>query len=308
MAIFESRIGLDITREKLQMVELTFEGEEYKLHNLDQTYFDEPLDLKTEKETKIHSILQSAFDEILLRNKITTNKTAVTLPVDLFFINQLPYDNTLLQHDLIEEFRWEYSVLYPHMNIDELVFQFYEISKNIIIPNSTAIVAAINRKYLNLVHTFTKKNNLELKFIDNTHFAFDKAIYFSRPNSLDETVLSLFLSDKILSIEILIDGRPIFYKSLHFTSAKEIPELIEQTLVASPQFNIKKEYITEAYLGGENTTESLMDALSERIGIKITKLNPFENLTVSDITAKTRYYKDKSFIFGAAAGISFRLN
>ena len=56
---------------------------------------------------------------------LQSDTLSFSLPLDLFYISQLPYDNTLLQRDLIEEFRWEYSIMFPFVKNKEELEKFY---------------------------------------------------------------------------------------------------------------------------------------------------------------------------------------
>ncbi len=42
---------------------------------------------------------------------------------------QMPYDTTLLYQDLLDEFKWELSVIYPFISTKNLVLQHFEIEK-----------------------------------------------------------------------------------------------------------------------------------------------------------------------------------
>ena len=126
---FENHAGFNITSTKLQVVEVTGESGKIKLLNLSEVFFNVPLNFDKDKETILLAKLQSAYDELKINSQLFSKTVSVALPVKLFFIIQLPFDNTLLYWDLLEEFRWELSVLYPHIQSDELSIQYFEIEK-----------------------------------------------------------------------------------------------------------------------------------------------------------------------------------
>ena len=41
MAIYSNQIGLNITEERLQLIEIVFENNEYLIENVDEEYFEE---------------------------------------------------------------------------------------------------------------------------------------------------------------------------------------------------------------------------------------------------------------------------
>ena len=129
MTGFENHAGFNISSSKLQVVEVNYEGEQFKLVNVDEAYFNDPIDLEKDKDTKISALLQGAFDELLIKKSLKATSISFTLPFELFHITQVPYDNTLLYQDMIDQFRWELSVLYPYISTKNLVLQYFEIEK-----------------------------------------------------------------------------------------------------------------------------------------------------------------------------------
>ena len=139
MTGFENHAGFTITDSKLQVVEVVYNGYQFILENVDEAYFNEQINFEKDKETKISALLQGAFNEIQIKKLLKSTSVSFTLPFDLFYIMQIPYDNTFLHQDLIEEFRWEFSVLYPHIKVDDLVIQYMEIDKNNIYEQNSAL-------------------------------------------------------------------------------------------------------------------------------------------------------------------------
>ena len=67
MAGFENHIGFNISSSKLQVVEVNYVGDQFKLVNVDETYFNDQIDFENDRETKISALLQGAFDELLIK-------------------------------------------------------------------------------------------------------------------------------------------------------------------------------------------------------------------------------------------------
>src|SRR3989337_2859291 len=129
MTGYENHAGFTLSGSKLQVVEITNQDEQFFLENVDEAYFNEPLNFEKDKETQISALLQGAFNELIIRKALKSNSVSFTLPFELFYTAQLPYDNTLLHQDIIDEFRWELSVLYPFAQVKDLVIQYIEIEK-----------------------------------------------------------------------------------------------------------------------------------------------------------------------------------
>lgn len=308
MPVFENRVGLNITRKKLQLIEICYDREGFVLENINEAYFDDGLDLLHDKETKVNAILQSAFNEILIEKSIKSNFVSLSLPVELFFIHHIPYDNTLLSYDLVEEFRWEFSILHPYEKFDEYSFQYYEMDKNRVFPYHSAIVAAINRSVIKKVLSFIQNNNLKLKFIDNAHFSFDKALQYSDPLFSEGLLMSLFYSNSFLSIELFSGGKPVFYSSFKVDNAGGIVNFLADFISSkSDILKAVEKGKTRAYIYGEDISDTVLNSLNNQLPVEFERLNPFSNIYINPELKENKCLVSKPYSFAPAAGISYRL-
>ncbi|MBT8386953.1 MAG: hypothetical protein KJO12_06035 [Ignavibacteria bacterium] len=303
---FENHAGFNITSTKLQVVDVTGESGKIILSNLSEVFFNIPLDFDKDKETLLLSKLQSAYDELKISSQLISKTISVALPLKLFFIIQLPFDNTLLYWDLLEEFRWELSVLYPHIQPDELSIQYFEIEKNMYITKSTAIVSAIPRKYIELIANFCKSNNLKLKFIDSAHFAAERSLILSDKAVTEGLTLSVHISKNTTSILYALDFKPIYTNVCSTKSEKEIITFIEQELSNETAHKINKKFISGAYISGENVTAELRRKLEFSTGIKLSKFNPFFKINSESAMENKKLSTETFNSFAPAAGIAYR--
>lgn len=307
MAGFENHAGFTITGSKLQIVEINFRNGQFRLNNIDEAYFTEPINFEKEKETKINALLQGAYDELLVRKHLNSNIVSFSLPFDIFYVVQLPYDNTLLHQDLLEEFKWELTVLYPYISSKDLVIQYIEIPKNDIVISNTALVVATNRKYLQLLNNFCSRNRLRLRFVDNVHFSSERALAASSNTNVDGIALSVHISQGFLSLIIAQNSKPVFFKVMQLQSASEIPAFINNELSPTTSKNITKNMIGAAFISGEFITGSIVKTINEQTGINFSLYNPFKNITAEAELATNKFYTEKFNSFSPAAGIAYRM-
>jgi len=303
---FENHAGFNITSTKLQVVEVTGEFGKLKLSNLSEVFFNVPLDFDTDKETTLLAKLQSAYDELKISSKLISKTISVALPLKLFLIIQLAFDNTLLYWDLLEEFRWELSVLYPHIQPEELSIQYFEIGKNMYIPKSTAIVSAIPRKYIELIANFSKNNNLKLKFIDSSHFAAERSVILSDKVVSEGLTLSIHISEKATSILYALDFKPIYTNVCTTKSEKEIISFIEEELSKETAHKINRKFISCAYISGESVTAELKRKLEYSAGLQFSKFNPFFKIYSESAIENKKMPAETFNSFAPAAGIAYR--
>jgi Tfp pilus assembly PilM family ATPase len=303
----ENRAGFNISSSKLQVVEINFKSGQFQLENVDEAYFNESLNFEQDKETKIISVLQGAFDELLVRKPLKSNLISFTLPLDLFHIMQVPFDNTLLNQDLLEEFRWEYSVVYPFLPSNDLAIQYIEIDKNNLTEAGTAIVIALPRKYLQIISNFCEHNRLKIRFIDNVHIAGDRALFVNNLQIDKGLVLSVYFSDNILSVIFSYDSKPVYFKTIPLNDAGEIIPLLQNEINSNSYIKINRNFIENAFITGENISPSLVKSLAAAIGINFRQYNPFEKIKPDASLYKNKLYSERFNSFASAAGIALRL-
>ncbi|HSL90766.1 MAG TPA: hypothetical protein VK870_15790 [Ignavibacteriaceae bacterium] len=307
MTGFENHAGFNISSSKLQIVEINHESEQFKLVNLDEAYFNDPINLETDKDTKISALLQGAFDELLIKKPLKATSISFTLPFELFHIMQVPYDNTLLYQDMIEQFKWELSVLYPYLSTKNLVIQYIEIEKNAFNIMPSSIVFGIQRKYLQMLSGFCQQNNLKLKFIDNLHIAAERALSVGNALVYKGLTLSIYFNNKFLSILYAFNGKPIYFKVIPLNDASEIMEHLLKETKPSPSLKVERSQIEAAFICGDEISGSVVQTLNKTLGLNFVLFNPFDKIKPSPSLYDSKLYLEKFNSFSSAAGIAFRL-
>jgi hypothetical protein len=299
--------GLNLSTKKLQVVEIFGSREQIRLDNLNEADFPQPLNFKSDQEKIILSQLQVAYDEMRKNQPVKSDTLSFSLPLDLFYISQLPYDNTLLQRDLIEEFRWEYSIMFPFVKNDDLILQYLEVEKNMIYTKNTAIVYGIERKYLKLLEKFCEQNYLKLGFIDNVHLSSESALALSNSFINVGLRLSVYVSEKLMSIIFSLDGRPISQKVYAINNYGDISQNVLEEISLSKSKNIIKGLIQACYITGEKIPDSAVHQLNIATGLNFIVFNPFDKLTATPHLKANPYYYQSYNSFSSATGIAYRI-
>lgn len=307
MTGFDNHAGFNISSSKLQVVEVSHENDVFKLVNIDEAYFNDPINLEKDKDTKISALLQGAFDELLIKKSLKATSISFTLPFELFHVMQVPYDNTLLYQDMIEEFRWEYSILYPFLSTKNLVIQYYEIEKNSFNIMPSSIVFGVQRKYLQMLHTFCEKNGLKLKFVDNLHIAAERALSVCNALIYKGLTLSVYFNNKFLSILYAFNGKPISFKVIPLIDASEIMEHLIRETKPTPSLKVERNQIEAAFICGDEISGSVVETLNKTLGLNFILFNPFDKIKPSPALYDNKLYLEKYNSFSSAAGIAFRL-
>jgi len=296
-------LGISLTSVKLQLTEVSCKQNEFIVSHLDEVYFNQEIDFEIDKETKISSLLQAAFEEINIKNEITSNIVSFSLPQELFITASLPIENSLLNSDLIEEFRWQLSIMYPCLNWNDYVIRYYEADGNHIPSNDAALVFALNRKYIKIINDFCSKNNLKLKFVDHSHLTSNNILTMSGIGKT-EKLLSFYISHKTLSVLVSLNGKLEYYEDIPIKSGHEIRSIITGKL---DELSKNQHKFSEAYLFGEMISNSIAKALSEATGINFILTNPFSQLKVETNLLTNKYYTESNHFFSSSAGLAARI-
>ena len=157
-----------------------------------------------------------------------------------------------------------------------------------------------------MIKYFCDENNLNLKFVDNSHFASERALS-SIFNLKDSVRLSLYISSNCLSLIFSLEGKPVLFKTVTYNSATEIPEIILKETSPSETVNINRSLIDSAYISGEDISASFVSTLGANTGIEFTLFNPFENINPDPRLLENNNFSQKFNAFSPAAGIAYRL-
>jgi Tfp pilus assembly PilM family ATPase len=302
MQTIRNQIGINITALKLQLVEVNYKDGEFFLENINEELFSEYLDFN-EEETKVLSLMQNAFDKIKINKPPERFTFSFTLPHNLFRIAQLPIENSLLEGDLKEHLKWEYSILFPDLNPDELLLQFIKIEGEY----PSAIISGTSRKYIQLLKKFCEQNNAELRFIDNVHFATDNLIRYESRISGKSIILSLYLSNNILSIDLLKNNKSIQFQISTLNEQEEIIFQLEKYIKTSKILNDNVDLISGICIFGETNLDMLKIKLINAFKKDVFSINPFDKISLSDSVRESKFIKSNPYTFSAAAGIAYRM-
>jgi Tfp pilus assembly PilM family ATPase len=299
----DSHSGFSFTNVKLQLTEITAKQNHFTISRVDEVYFNEEIDFAKDKETKISSLLQAAFEELSIKNPITSNSASFSLPQELFITARLPIEDSLLYSDLLEEFRWQLSILHPYINWNDYVISFYEVDEKIIGLKNFALVFALNRKYIKIIHDFCSRNNLKLKLIDHCHLSANNVLNL---NLFGETnnYLSIYISPKTLSVLVSMGGKPLYYEDIPIRSAYEVPSTIKDKL---NDLNQKQLNFSLAFLFGDSTSAGIAKTLTEITEISFSLVNPFTTLKADPSIVTNKYYTETNHLFSTSAGVAARI-
>ena len=288
-----NHVGFNITKNKLQLVEVVKESSKYCLENVDEHIFNEEFDFNVE-EIKIISILQTAINSISNRIALKSKNISFSLPLSEFQVFEIPYEKSLSSSGLEEHIKWEFSILFPMLNASDYLIRTLRLTS---VENENRIlVVGLLIKTVNELLSFSFKNNFTLKFIDTAHFSSDSNISLSE----NKKNLSIYIENDFCSI--------ISYLGMELHAAKKIEIINNNALVNSisefwESLNIAYDSI---YLASTLESDELKINLEHRIKNTIEFINPFRIINISESFIQNAHFLNSANSFSSAAGICYR--
>lgn len=297
--------GINITASRLQFVEVEKESNQLVVTNIGQTFISPPINFEDQAEANIQAQIQTAFDEIKIRNPFTSTIASFTLPPELFITIQLPYDANLNQKEIREEFNWEVSQLFPFIPVDDLAIKFYELESGLLPGKNNALVVALNKKYLILIKYFCLKNNLTPRLVDNASITANSFINTYAIHEKESVTVNIFNSRYSITLFVNISSKPVYVKVFH----KQEDGIISRIVKELSQENFKKvlsEPFTNAVILGEDIGTDSLSELKKVTGLKFEKFDPFDLLRFKPGFQNYEISDEHYSIFTSAAGIASR--
>ncbi len=299
-----NQLGINITEEKLQIVELNYTDNNCYLEIIDEEYFEELLNSDI-KEAKFIYILQNAFNEIILRNSLNSNKVSVSLPLSFFKTFEIPAEQNLTDSDFNNYLDWEFSQLFPGLFKENYSIQSYVTDSDRNNLELNAFVYVISKSILKAIHKFCVRNNLHLKSIDNTHIA---STTFLKLNPPTEKQISIFVDNHRISLILYSDGKFLYYKQKEQKSISEIPLLAKDIYSEIKERYLHTDDIKSFILFGNIYSEKLKSELEQTLELTAQILNPFEQLKTTNNFSDNKFYKENPLKFSSATGMALRLS
>lgn len=299
-------VGINLTTSKLQFVEIEKESEQLRVFNFGQTFISPPIDYNLQNAILVEQQLQSAFEELKIRNPILSDIASFILPPELFINIQLPYETNLTQKEIREEFNWEISQLFPFISIDDLALKFYELEGSFLPGRNNALIVALNKNFLLMIKDFCSKNNLTPKLVDNASITANSFINSYLSIAKKSTNINVFNSKNSVTLFINIFSRPAYVK-VYSKHDDYIRKIIDELSKSNFKEVIARSF-NSAILSGEEIEGDLLSEIGRGTGLVFEKFNPFDVVRFKSDYQNLEITSEDYSSFTSAIGIASRFN
>ncbi len=288
-----NHVGLNITRNKLQLVEVVREASKFCLENVNEHIFDDEFDFNSE-ESEIISILQASLNSLTGETPLKSKNISVSLPLNEFKVFEIPFETSLSPSALDEHVKWEFSILFPMLKSEDYIIRFTKLTgRN---KEKKLLVVGLSSKLVKSIHKFCVANKLNLKYIDNSHFAFNSTLRISE----SQNILSIYLCSVCCSINSYLG------KKLHTVKQTEVID--NKSLINFVNEFIENQNIAydKIFLSSSLDVDELRLGLETELQISVELVNPFDSIQTSKSFIQNAYFLNAPNLFAAAAGICYR--
>ncbi len=297
--------GINFTASRLQFVEVEKHSNQLLVDNIGQTFISPAIDFEDQSEINLFNQLQAAFDEIKIRNPVSSNIASFTLPPELFITIQLPYDANLNQNEIREEYIWEISQLFPYIPVDELAIKFYELESNFLPGKNNALVVALHKKYLVIIKNFCTKNNLTPKLVDNASITANSFINSIGNLEKDMVSFNIYNSKNFVTLFVNVCSKPVYVKVIQKDNNGLISSIVKE--LNKKEFNkIRTSSFIYSKIAGDELESDSLSELQNETGLEFKQFNPFDIIKFKSGYQNLELHNDSYSSFTSAAGIASR--
>ncbi len=288
-----NHVGLNLTKSKLQLVEVVNESSKYCLENVDEHIFEEEFNFSSD-ESEIISILQSSFNILTNRTPLKSNNISVSISLQEFKIFEIPFETSLSQTSFDEQINWEFSILFPTLKSNDYIIRTLPLANRE--KQNRLLVVGLPKKIAEAVYNFSIQNNLILKSIDNSHLSSDSLISFHE----NKNIISIYLCSGYCSINTYLGTSLLTTKRFEIVNNNALIDLVNNFIENQ---NIAYD---EIFLGSILDVDEFKNGLESKLDSNIEILSPFESIITSESFIQNAHFMNHPHSFSAAAGICYR--
>jgi Tfp pilus assembly PilM family ATPase len=303
-------LGISFSSNQICFTELSAESGKIKLDNAESVLVDFDFEDEFYKHKSSQKDLSSISGEIqnyLSRRNFAEADIALTIGTSQAFLITVPLDYSEGRQSINSKIYWELSNYFPD-NYNDYVINTYRL--NSILPcrhSDEFLIIAVSKNSLEFVKRIFKICNLNLKLVDIDHFAAEHSLRKSYMDNISgANILMVGLRNGRVDYGYLTDRKYKYYSYSKYSSEPEFNlSLVRKinSLLSSEKFSGGVDAI---YLYGDEIKEDTVNALS-KIESKLEILNPFENISASDLFLKNESLRKSYYKFASSCGVALRI-
>ena len=265
MSLNERVLGLSISGNAMQAVEVELNGEHATLRAIDEWGTSFPEDNEFQKHL-------SAFIRV---HRVKALKTAIAIDTSLLFIQRIPLEVSLPEPEVKGRVQWELHQYLPEATPNEFITDLITLAEHSEDGWNDILSVSIRRKHARILSKSLERMGEQLHVLDADHFSAQTALQVNYPESALQFVALTAVKDHRLDVSLIRNGVLLSYAYFAAASRKDIVERMGS-------FSREHEELHSIMLHGPSLDEDLVAQLREASTLPVEVLNPLRRLAVAD--------------------------
>ncbi len=226
------------------------------------------------------------------------SKVSIALDNAEVVLHSFPMDSSLHHADRQEHTQWELSNFIQDFQPKEYINDVHVLRTHVQEHTVDMFVVVARRSLAQQVQRALGEHKYDLHLLDTNHFAGQYALAVNYPEVKEKTIILASIAEQRLDVGTLQAGKLIAYRYFISASSEEnIKRLNEYCQQAG---------VNEVYIYGSGCTLAFTKALIAQRGLKITTVNPFRRVPITDALRETGIMLGQEHKFVASVGVALR--
>lgn len=303
-------LGIGFSGSRIYFTELVGNKSSPKvnhIHSIKMDFdFEDDLGKHKSSQKDLTNISAEIKTYIGTRN-LKIEKAALTISASQSFMITLPIDYSEGEQSINSKIYWELSNYFPD-NYNDYVINTYRL--NNVLPSRNSddyLIIAVQKNTLEFVKRIFKLCSLELTVVDIDHFSAENSLRTNFADKLSgKNVFLAGLKNGRVDYGYIKDKKYKYYTHSRYYSETEFNLALTRKLTSIISAEPVMNRVDAIYLYGDEIKEDTLEALRRLDKGPVEIINPFENISATDLFLKNDNLRKTAYRYAASCGAALR--
>lgn len=308
--ILSRSLGIGFSGNTIYFTELLGDSKTTRVDHIESVKVDFNFEDELGKYKSSQKDLTNISGEIstyITKRNLDINKAGLTISSSQAFMVTLPIDYSEGKQSINSKIYWELSNYFPD-NYNDFLINTYRLNNVLPCKNSDDfLVIAVQKNTVEFIKRIFKICALELSVIDIDHFSAESSIRKNYESKLKgKNILLVGLKKGRVDYGYIQDSKYKYYTHSKYYNDTEFNLSLTRKLSSIINSDPVMKRLDAIYMYGDEIKDDTIESV-EKLGYAgITIINPFENISASDIFLKNDSLRKISYKYSASCGIALR--
>ncbi len=303
-------LGIGFSGNTIYFTELLGDEKTTKVDHIEQVKVDFNFEDELGKYKSSQKDLTNISSEIstyITKRNLNIKKAGLTISSSQAFLITLPIDYSEGKQSINSKIYWELSNYFPD-NYNDFLINTYRLNNVLPCKNSDDfLVIAVQKNTIEFIKRIFKICSLELSVIDIDHFSAESSIRKNYDDKLTgKNVLLVGLKQGRVDYGSIENKKYKLYTHSKYYNNTEFNLSLTRKLNSIINSEPIMKRLDTIYLYGDDIKDDTMEAIEKQGFANISIINPFENISASDVFLKNDSLRKYSYRYSASCGIALR--